>query len=93
MSINTIRVAGNGTCLKCEAIPAVNRPAVYEPSSTLGLRAHPDGRVLLFPVCQPCFIKARGSQPESNAVLWAKRDAAAREPFEKRLDLDLDPVD
>ncbi len=47
----------------------------------------------LVPHCQSCWVAARGGKLESTPVLQAKRDAAARAPFEKRLDLDLDPLD
>ena len=85
--------AFNSSCIDCKKHD--HRPMVWSRQSPgrAPLVDHgPEWIYALVPHCQTCFKGGRGAAPESNAALWAARDAAAREPFEKNLTHDVDPL-
>jgi hypothetical protein len=85
--------AFNSSCIDCRQRDS--RPMVWTRQSPgRELVDHgPDWIYALVPHCQPCFKATRGGAPASKGALWAARDAAAHEPFQKNLTHDLDPLD
>jgi len=86
----------SGPCVHCHGAAQDSRAVIFclnhadaENETALYLETGSPPLYLLDPVCQPCFIRARGTaRPLSLGAAWARRHAAA-----EGLSDDADPLD